>query len=276
MQANRQRDTNKEESFRIFDKIHKRYDLLNRILSLGQDILWRRRLARWAKEEKKDERKGDGKDTGKDGKKDGEKDAENKKQLLLDLATGTGDVALCLLKHNNQITAAYGCDRSKNMLLTGREKSNKKKLSGKMIFLQGDGAQIPFADNTFDLVTIAFGIRNMADPLHVLKEMRRVLKGTGKILILEFSLPGNKAIKGLHLFYLRRIIPNVGALISKDLQAYRYLNVTIESFPYGDAFCDWMREAGFEEVRFKGLTFGVATLYEGKKTSGKLADEIGG
>jgi demethylmenaquinone methyltransferase/2-methoxy-6-polyprenyl-1,4-benzoquinol methylase len=232
-------DSSKADSFRMFDRIHKRYDLLNRMFSFGQDILWRSKLA--------------------------QRICKGENQQLLDLATGTGDVAFTVLKRRTGVQVAHGCDMSHNMLQKAREKAVKKKLEQRTSFLQGDAGHIPFRNNIFNIVTMAFGIRNVVDPSQVLTEIRRVLKTEGKALILEFSLPENRVFRKLHLFYLRKIIPRVGAWISKDKHAYRYLNETIETFPYGQSFCCLMETAGFRDVRFTPLTFGVATLYQGMK-----------
>jgi len=229
----------KAESYRMFDRIYRRYDLLNRMLSGGQDILWRNRVAARIK--------------------------AHKNQLLLDLAAGTGDIALTILKKKAQVTHAHGCDMSRNMLTAAQYKANRSALKERISFIQGDAGSIPCPGESFDAVTMAFGIRNMVDPVQVLKEIHRVLKSGGRALVLEFSLPSNKVIRKLHLFYLRRIIPHVGALISKDKHAYRYLNETIETFPYGDDFRCLMEQAGFADVQFTPLTFGVATIYQGEK-----------
>jgi demethylmenaquinone methyltransferase/2-methoxy-6-polyprenyl-1,4-benzoquinol methylase len=229
----------KEKSFRMFDRIHRRYDLLNHLFSFGQDIIWRYKLSQGI---------------------------ENKdNQQLLDLATGTGDAAFSLLKHSSRIKHAHACDMAAKMLQLARRKAVKKKLSEKISLLQGDAANIPYVNDIFDVVTIAFGIRNVTNPIHVLTEIFRVLKTGGKAFILEFSLPTNKSLRKLHLFYLRHIIPRVGAVISRDKHAYLYLNKTIESFPYGDSFCQLMQTAGFRNVRFNLLTFGVVTIYQGEK-----------
>ena len=229
----------KEKSPRMFDRIHKQYDALNRLFSFGLDVTWRYSLSRHI--EKKDD------------------------QQLLDLASGTGDAALSLLKNSPYIKYAVGCDMAGKMLEAAQNKAIKKKLAEKVSFLQGDAANIPFANNIFDVVTMVFGIRNMADPAHVLSEILRVLKKGGKTLILEFSLPTNPILRNIHLFYLRHIIPWVGGAISRDKHAYRYLDKTIETFPYGESFCRIMERAGFRDVQFKTLTFGVVTLYQGEK-----------
>lgn len=235
---NRQQDQ-KAQSYRMFDRIYKKYDLLNRVFSLGQDILWRNRLARRVQD--------------KEGRR------------LLDLATGTGDVALTLLKKKPGIRMACGCDLARNMLHRAGQKSLNKKLHQRFSLIQADAGHIPFGGDTFHYATMAFGIRNVVDPLKVLKEMLRVLKKEGNAMILEFSLPSNKIMRAFHLFYLRRIIPPLGSLISGDKFAYRYLNETIETFPYGKDFCSLMENAGFKNVSSRPLTFGVVTLYQGEK-----------
>ncbi|MCP4217619.1 MAG: bifunctional demethylmenaquinone methyltransferase/2-methoxy-6-polyprenyl-1,4-benzoquinol methylase UbiE [bacterium] len=231
--------TEKESSYRIFDGIYKRYDLLNHLLSFGLDIVWRRKLAGHLHNK------------------------ENR--LLLDLACGTGDVMFSLLKHHPELTHAVGCDMSFNMLKRAQEKIQKKKHDPVTSLSRGDAAKIPFADNSFDIVTMAFGIRNVPEPPEVLKEIYRVLKPGGKVAVLEFSLPSDKIIKKLHLFYLRQVLPRVGRLISRDTRAYTYLNQTIETFPYGESFCRWMREAGLKNVSCTPFTFGVASCYGGEK-----------
>lgn len=228
----------RESSFQIFDTIHKRYDLLNHLLSLGLDFGWRKRMAKRV--------------------------PKGNRKHLLDLATGTGDVAFSLLKHA-PVSHAYGCDMAQNMLTRAEQKASKKKVTDLTTFLRGDAAETPFKDGFFDVVTMAFGIRNTPEPPKVLEEMKRVLKPGGKTLILEFSLPTNKLMKKLHLLYLRHFIPRIGTLISGDKDAYRYLNKTIETFPYGESFGGMMRDAGFKNVSFTPLTFGVVTLYDGEK-----------
>ena len=232
-------NTEKADSYKIFNRIHKRYDFLNRVFSFGQDIFWRYKVS--------------------------QRIDKTDNQLLLDLASGTGDVAFSLLKHAPQISHAYGLDMAQNMLDTAAKKASRKKLIPKISFLKGDASSLPIPDESMNITTMAFGIRNVPDPLMVLNEMKRVLKPSGKTLILEFSLPQNPILKILHLFYLRFIIPPIGALISQDRFAYRYLNLTIESFPYGKAFCELMKEAGFKKVVYTPLTFGVVTLYQGEK-----------
>lgn len=223
----------------MFDRIAHRYDLLNRLLSLRQDVAWRKKLARHL--------------------------PDLSSLYLLDIATGTADVALTLIRHSDKITRALGVDMSEKMLEEGRRKVENSGLSSVLSLETGDATALKQPDNTFDVTTIAFGIRNVMDPLTGLKEMYRVLKPGGRSLILEFSLPGQPVLRALYLFYFRNILPRIGALISGDSYAYNYLNKTVETFPYGDAFCALMTRAGFENVRAWPLTFGIATLYSGDK-----------
>lgn len=227
-----------DKSWQIFDRISSKYDFLNHLLSLGLDTNWRRELKFFL--------------------------PERSDQSLLDLATGTGDVLLVLSK-DPRIGSAYGLDRSKSMLDLAQKKIAAAGLKSSIKLMEGNAAQIPFESETFDVVTMAFGIRNTESPPAVLQEMVRVLKRGGRALILEFSLPENVLLRWVSLFYLRRIVPFVGGLISGDRPAYRYLNKTIESFPYGDDFCDLMNNACFSVVRYQPLTFGIATIYQGTK-----------
>ena len=229
----------KAESWKMFNRISRRYDFLNRFLSFGLDISWRKKLAFFLPQKSNLE--------------------------ILDLATGTGDVLIYLCRRAKNIRAAYGIDMADKMLDVGHKKIKRNGLNDKITLKKGDANQIPFEEDSFDAVTIAFGIRNMTEPKHVLKEMGRVLKKGGRALILEFSIPRNTLIRAIHLFYLRKILPKVGAVISGDLKAYQYLNQTVEAFPYGEEFCQMMRDVGFRNVKANALTFGTAMIYEGTK-----------
>ncbi len=231
----------KSESWRMFDEISSRYDLLNRLLSFGLDLSWRRKISRFL------------------GRKPG--------QRLLDLATGTADVLLTLANHPH-IQKGVGVDLADQMLALGEAKIRKRRLGHRLSLQQGDIQRLPFSNESFDVATIAFGIRNVPDPQKVLKEMFRVLKKEGRALILEFSLPANRWVRFFHLFYLRNIVPAVGFIFSGRRAAYRYLNQTIEDFPFGEAFCRMMRETGFQQVKAHPLSFGVATIYQGDKSGG--------
>ncbi len=229
----------KSNSWRMFDDIAPRYDLLNRILSLGMDQIWRARLAEFM-------------------------DRQLPLQIL-DLATGTADVLLSLLNTRPNIEKAIGIDLAENMLKQGKIKICNQGFDTKVLLETGDITHTHFSDDKFDYTTIAFGIRNVEDPHLVLKEMHRVLKINGQALILEFSLPEKNFIRQIDLFYLRNIVPLIGYIFTGHYQAYRYLNQTIEQFPYGQAFCQLMQACGFKDVKAHPLFLGAATIYQGKK-----------
>lgn len=227
------------QAFKMFDRIAHRYDLLNRLLSMGTDVGWRKRLNRRI---------------------------PAKSELhVLDLATGTADVLISMNGACAQVASGVGLDMSGGMLKYGQIKLNKLGLNQKFRLVRGDATCLGLRSEQFDAVTISFGIRNVLDVPAALQEMRRILKPGGRALILEFSLPANRPFRALYLFYFRNILPRIGALISGDSHAYRYLNETVETFPYGEDFCALMRSAGFEKVTATPLTFGIASLYEGER-----------
>ena len=229
----------KSNSWKMFDDISPKYDFLNHVLSFGLDILWRRQLAQFL--------------------------PLKRRQKILDLATGTGDVLISMFQNNPNVQSGCGVDLAGKMMEIGRKKIADKDLESQITLHHGDAHQIPFNDHTFDTVSIAFGIRNMQNHSLVLTEMYRVLNKGGRVLVLEFSLPQNPIIRGLHIFYLRHIVPLIGAVLSRYYQAYKYLNKTIEAFPYGDEFCSLMKKAGFQNTKASSLFFGVATIYQGDK-----------
>ena len=226
----------KSESWKIFDQIYSTYDRVNSLLSMGIDKRWRRELAARL---------------------------PSGQLELLDLATGTGAQLFSLMTLSTNITTATGIDLSEQMLKVAREKAGP--FADRAKFLHADALSLPFKAETFDCATISFGIRNVAEVSVCMKEVYRVLKRKGRFLILEFSLPTNPVVKPLYLLYLRHLLPTIGGLLSKNLPAYRYLNQTIESFPYGKAFCDLLEEASFCRVTATPLTYGIATLYSGDK-----------
>jgi len=228
------------QAFKMFDRIAHRYDLLNRLLSFGTDVRWRKTMNR---------RIPDGKDL-----------------RVLDLATGTADVLIAMERACKQVTSGIGLDMSGGMLKYGRQKLVALGLDQKFRLVRGDATCLGLGGGLFDAVTISFGIRNVLDVSQGLGEMHRILKPGGRALILEFSLPANRPFRACYLFYFRHILPRLGALISGDSYAYRYLNETVETFPYGEDFCDLMRGAGFQNVTATPLTFGIASLYQGEKS----------
>lgn len=223
----------------MFDEISPKYDFLNRFLSFGLDTSWRQRLAAFL--------------------------PTRPGLKILDLATGTADVLLALFKNNPNVQAGFGIDLAEKMLDRGRRKIVSHKLEYRVTLSSGDVHAVPFNENTFDAVTIAFGIRNVEDPSKVLCEMRRVLRPGGRALVLEFSLPRNRLLRTGHLLYLRHVVPFVGAVFAGHYRAYRYLNQTIEKFPSGEDFCRLMRQAGFSHVAANPLLGGVASIYQGDK-----------
>ncbi|OQY28577.1 MAG: bifunctional demethylmenaquinone methyltransferase/2-methoxy-6-polyprenyl-1,4-benzoquinol methylase [Candidatus Cloacimonetes bacterium 4572_55] len=227
------------KAWRMFDRIAPRYDLLNRLLSLRLDINWRRKAASFL--------------------------PSGKNLRLLDIATGTGDQILAFFRKSDRIQDAVGIDLSEEMLNVAREKIHRHSLSQTVTLVKGDATRLSYADCRFDAVSISFGIRNVIDVPRALSEMRRVLQHGGRAIILEFSLPKNRIILLGHSIYLRYILPRLGALISGDQEAYRYLNRTVETFPYGKAFCKMMEQAGFSQVHAYPLTFGIVTIYCGDR-----------
>lgn len=228
----------RKEAWRLFDRIAGRYDFLNRILSVRQDVLWRKKMAELL--------------------------PDSPDLSLLDLATGTADQILFLLSETNKIGHATGIDLSVKMLELGRKKIAQKKIKN-VTLSEGDASQIPFDSNQFDVSTISFGIRNIPDYPKALREMLRILKPGGRALILEFSLPKSDLIKSFYLYYFRNILPKIGGVLSGDSFAYRYLNETVEEFPYGNDFLNVMKSTGFINLQQHPLTFGIATIYVGEK-----------
>ena len=225
----------KNDSPKMFDEIAGKYDLLNRLLSLGQDEPWRQQIRRCLP-------------------------VKNTYDIL-DIATGTGDVILSLVKDNPAIHTAYGVDLAEGMLEIAKTKVKAAGLQSKITLQKADAQQLPFLEETFDAVTISFGIRNIPDLRIALLEMYRVLKKDGRVIILEFSLPENIFIRAGHWIYINFFVPLLGYLVSGHNSAYRYLAQTIESFPYGDRFCKILKQMGFVNVQSKILMGGVATVY---------------
>ena len=224
----------------MFDRIAPAYDILNHLLSFGQDFSWRRRLANAV--------------------------AGKEKLRVLDLATGSGDVLISLLDKNPNVTEAVGLDVSENMLALCRDKITRRKLAGRIKLVRADVTANRLDDASFDVVTMGFGIRNMPDVFNTLTEIHRLLKEGGTALILEFSMPDNRILRSFYLFYLRFFVPMLGRLLSGDNHAYRYLDTSIENFHRAEDFCRLMQKAGFSNVNATPLTFGIACLYQGNKS----------
>lgn len=227
----------KKQIATMFNNIAWRYDFLNHFLSFGTDRFWRSKAINLLKKEQP--------------------------KLILDIATGTADLALAAMKLNPE--KIFGVDISIDMLAIGREKIKKKNLSDKIELLEGDSEALIFEDNKFDAVTVAFGVRNFQNLEKGLSEIYRVTKPGGTALVLEFSQPENKLIKSMYTFYSSKITPKIGKAISKDEAAYAYLHESVSAFPYGKKFTDLLLKAGFKETKITPLTFGVATIYLAKK-----------
>lgn len=219
-----------------FDKIAATYDRLNHIMTCGIDRRWRRWTVRALAD-------------------------PSHPQQMLDVATGTGDVALALLDHAHPESKLIGVDLSEKMLDVAQ-----KKLYGRSCqLLLADAERLPFADNSFDCVSVAFGVRNFVHLEQGLKEMCRVLKPGGKLAVLELSYPDNPLLLALYKTYTLHVIPMLGQLISGDRPAYRYLAQSILRFPKPDKFLPLLRSCGFAEAKHTAFTFGTCRLYEGVK-----------
>lgn len=222
----------------MFDAIAPRYDLLNRVLSFGIDVWWRKRAVALLKE-------------------------ENPRRIL-DVATGTADLAL-EAQQTLQADKVIGVDISEEMLAFGRKKIAARGLSDRVVLCTGDAQKLPFSDNQFDAALVAFGVRNFEDLDAGLTDMRRVLRPGGSLVVLEFSQPQVFPVKQAYQFYSRHILPRVGRLVSKNEGAYQYLPDSVAAFPSGPDFLGRMRAAGYTDLQWKPLTFGIASLYYGRK-----------
>lgn len=221
----------------MFDSIAPKYDFLNRVLSMGIDQGWRKKAINSLKE-------------------------VNPKQIL-DVATGTADLAIAALKLNpDHIT---GIDISNQMLNVGRDKIKAKNISDKITLTQADSANLPFEDNKFDAITVAFGVRNFEFLQQGINQMYRVTRNGGKLAVLEFSNPKSFPFKQIYNFYFKYILPGWGGLISKSKTAYTYLPESVQHFPEGEQFAAYLKNAGYTQIKIQPLTFGICTLYTAVK-----------
>ncbi|MFN6117960.1 MAG: bifunctional demethylmenaquinone methyltransferase/2-methoxy-6-polyprenyl-1,4-benzoquinol methylase UbiE [Flavobacteriales bacterium] len=226
----------REQVEQMFDNISHKYDQLTRLFSMGIDQGWRRKVVRLL----------------------GREPVEH----LLDVATGTADLAILGATKAKRVT---GVDISEGMLGHGRTKVAKRGLEQRIVLQRADSESLPFADNTFDAVTVAFGVRNFEHLEKGMREMQRVLKPNGRLFVLEFSKPMKAPMKQLFRFYFHRVMPAVGRTVSKDSAAYTYLPKSVDAFPEGQAFLDILAKAGLREGKAEPLTGGIATLYTGRK-----------
>jgi len=227
----------KEQVARMFNNISHRYDFLNHFLSLGIDKIWRKKAIGLLR--------------------------ASKPRIILDVATGTGDFAIQAMELKPE--KIFGIDISEGMLEVGRKKIKDRQLDEVIDLRTGDSENIPFQENKFDAVTVAFGVRNFENLEKGLREIFRVLSPGGKLVVLEFSRPRMFPLKQLYSAYFRYILPQVGRMVSKDKAAYTYLPESVQAFPDGDDFLQVLRNVGFKDSQCKPLTFGISSIYTASK-----------
>ena len=231
----------------MFNNIAKYYDFLNHFLSLGIDKRWRKKAI--------------------------QKLVEAQPDTILDVATGTADLAL---EAHKQLKASkiIGVDISTKMLEIGRQKIEKQQLSNIISLEEGDSEKLNFADNSFDAVVVAFGVRNFANVEAGLKDIIRVLKPNGTLVVLEFSKPKIFPFKQGYNFYFKYVLPTIGRITSKDKKAYSYLYESVQAFPEGEQFTNLLTNLGLEQTKCEPLTMGICSIYTGKKISPIAAEEL--
>ncbi|HEV3325242.1 MAG TPA: bifunctional demethylmenaquinone methyltransferase/2-methoxy-6-polyprenyl-1,4-benzoquinol methylase UbiE [Puia sp.] len=230
----------KQQIAEMFDKIAFRYDFLNRFLSGGTDIYWRRQAIREL--------------------------LAGEPRALLDVATGTADMAIMMARRlpRSQVT---GIDISSGMLEIGRQKVARLQLEKRIVLQSGDSEALPFPDQQFDAITVAFGVRNFENLEKGLREMGRVLKNGGKLVVLEFSQPRTPVICQLYRLYLRLVAPRIGRMLSSNREAYQYLNDSVRAFPEGEQFIRILDGCGYVHTRLRRLSLGICSLYIGEKAA---------
>jgi demethylmenaquinone methyltransferase / 2-methoxy-6-polyprenyl-1,4-benzoquinol methylase len=230
----------KQQVSKMFDNIAGNYDFLNHFLSLNMDKTWRRKMINEL--------------------------VSVDPKTVLDVATGTADVAINTIKQLNvNDLTIKGVDISAEMLNIGRKKISKEGLTERIELTLGDSEQLPYEGNKFDAVTVAFGVRNFENLERGLQEMHRVLRGGGKLVVLEFSKPTSFPFRQLYNFYFKYILPIIGKLTSKDNRAYTYLYESVQAFPDGDNFLTVLKKIGFKDIQCKPLTLGICSIYIGYK-----------
>ena len=229
--------TKKQQVTEMFDTISGNYDGLNRVISFGIDVKWRNKVVAIV--------------------------TDKKPNTVLDVATGTGDLAINLVKSG--ASEIIGLDISEGMLEVGKNKIKVKKLDHIISMVKGDGENLPYQEGYFDAITVAFGARNFEDLEQGLSEIYRVLKPGGIFVVLETSVPTKTPFKQGYQVYCSKILPLIGKAFSKDRSAYSYLSESAAAFPYGDAFNNILRKIGFIEVKDHPQTFGVSTIYTATK-----------
>ena len=227
----------KEQVAQMFDTISENYDGLNRVISFGTDAKWKKKILKMV--------------------------AAKQPKSILDIATGTGDLAI--LFANTSATEIIGLDISQGMLDIGKKKIAAQHLDSKIQMVLGDGENIPYPDNYFDAITVAYGVRNFENLEKGLTDILRTLKPGGQLIILETSVPTQFPFKQGYYVYTNFIMPTIGKLLSKDKKAYQYLSTSAQNFPFGEALNNILRKIGFIEVKHLPQTFGVATIYQASK-----------
>lgn len=227
----------KEQVTQMFDKVSSNYDFLNRLLTFGIDVSWRKKVVQLVQ--------------------------QHKAKKILDIATGTGDLAIMLAEIDTD--KIIGLDISSGMLEVGKRKIAEKKLNNKIDMILGDSEKLPFEDGVFDAITVGFGVRNFENLELGLSEIYRVLKPNGTFVVLETSQPNQFPMKQGFNFYSKYIIPTVGKIFSKDKNAYKYLPESAAVFPYGETFNNILLKTGFNTSKVYPQTFGIATIYHAIK-----------
>lgn len=228
---------------RMFGQIAPRYDLMNHLLSGGVDCYWRWRTVRAVPPEGS--------------------------APILDVCTGTGDLAFAYAKRAGHAVPVVGTDFTHEMLVRAEQKAGRRSLQPTVTFLEADTQQLPFPEDTFQIVCVAFGLRNVSDTLRGLREMARVCRPGGRVAVLEFSTPRIPLLGKLYSLYFRHVLPRIGQLIARNREdAYRYLPTSVSAFPEGNDLTALMQESGLAQTRFRRLTGGIATLYIGVKPDG--------
>lgn len=239
MKPYNEEQSKKEQVEEMFDNIAPNYDRLNHILSLNIDRIWRRRVMRIVR--------------------------RSKARRIMDLATGTGDLAIAMAKRVDR-TQILGVDLSEEMLAVARAKIQKQGLEERIMLEKGDAENLTMvADGSLDAVTVAFGVRNFENMERGLSEIYRTLRVGGKLVVLEFSMPKNRLIRWIYSQYAHRLLPRIGAVISKDKRAYTYLPDSVEEFPSPERFAEIVRSVGFSSVRLRSQSFGIAYIYDATK-----------
>ncbi|WP_313504236.1 bifunctional demethylmenaquinone methyltransferase/2-methoxy-6-polyprenyl-1,4-benzoquinol methylase UbiE [Kaistella carnis] len=226
----------KKEVEDMFDNIAPKYDLLNHVLSMKIDVLWRNTLVKWM--------------------------SADQPKLVLDVATGTGDLAIAVQKGTG--AKMVGLDLSQQMLNVGIEKIKKIYLTDQIEMIKGDAENLPFESNKFDAVSVAFGVRNFENLDKGLAELKRVVKENKSVYILEFSKVEG-VLAPFYMFYFKNVLPQIGKLVSKDTRAYTYLPDSVNAFPYGEKMKQILLNVGFRTVEYKKLSLGIATIYKATK-----------